>query len=194
MVDEKRIRSSDPKRERVVMSTRRKACISIPLGLILLFGLATLAQGQPPPVHPDSHMLEKAKIRENIETLRMWRLLEILDLSSEQSTQFLPILKEFQDAKRDFRNSRRELLEELESALQSEKTDEKRLRENLAGLDDARKEFQLELEKFLNRSREILTVEQQAKLMLFEERFERRLKESIEHMRKRGPRRGGSGL
>ena len=176
------------------MSKREKVCTLVWLSLILFLGLTSMTQGQPPPAHPDSHMQEREKIRENIETLRMWKLLDILNLTSEQSTRFLPVLKEFQDAKRNFRDTRRELFRQLESDLQSEKIDEKRLQANLANLEGARKEFQREWEKFLERSGEILTLEQQAKLMLFEERFERRLRESIEHMRKRGPRRGGSDL
>ncbi len=166
-----------------------KGSILVWLSLILALGLSTSVRGQPPPP-PDSESRfeERERIRENIETLRMWKLLEALDLTSEQSMQFLPLLKEFQDAKRKFRDSRRELFRELESALQAEKTDEKKLGENLMMLEDARKIFQGDMDRFYVESKEILTVKQQAKLLLFEERFEKRLKESIEHMRGRGRR------
>jgi Spy/CpxP family protein refolding chaperone len=128
-------------------------------------------------------MGERKKIRENIETLRMYKLLEALDLTSEQSTEFLPALKEFQDAKRRFHDDRREFLRELQDALESEEVDENKLEQTLAALEIVREEFQAEFVKFSERARAMLTIQQRGRLHLFEERFERRLRESIRQMR-----------
>lgn len=153
----------------------------------LLFPGEILAQ-RPFPGGPRERPAERQRIRENIETLRMWKLLEALDLSSEQSTRFLAVLKDLQDAKKAFEERRREHLSELEAALESEKKDEKKLREALDGLESARKQFQIDLENFMERSKAMLTLEQRARMHLFEERFERRLKETIHRMREKGPR------
>jgi len=158
--------------------------ILICLSLALLAPAGLLAQG--PPHHPGDrpgHMGERKKIRENIETLRMYKLLEALDLTSDQSTQFLPALKEFQDAKRKFQDDKRALLKELEDALESEQIDEKKLRQTLAALESTREEFQGEFVKFLGKARAMLTLQQRARLQLFEERFERRLRDSIRQIR-----------
>lgn len=158
--------------------------------ILIWLSLALLAPGtlfaQGPPSHrggPPGNPEEREKIRENIETLRMYKLLEALDLSSEQSTEFLPALKEFQDAKRRFQEERRDLLRELEAALESEADNQAKLEQTLAALENTRQEFQAGFQRFLEKARADLTLEQRARLHLFEERFERRLRESIRQMR-----------
>lgn len=152
--------------------------------LFLLFVLASFSWAQPPsPPDSDIPQQEKEKVRENIETLRMWKLIDALDLTSDQSTSFLPVLKELQDAKRNFHDTREELIRKLESAVESEQLDEKTLKADLLALENARKQFQSQLDDFFIKSSQILTLKQQVKLLIFEERFERRLREGIEQMR-----------
>jgi Spy/CpxP family protein refolding chaperone len=166
----------------------KKTLILILLSFIVVPLQGVFAQG-PPPHRDDQPGLwkERERIRENIETFRMWKLLEALDLTSEQSTQFLPVLKDFRDAKQRFHDKRSEHLRELEAALESE-VNEKKLKEALAGLEDARGEFEREFKRFLGKAKNILTLEQQAKFHLFEEKFERRLRETIQEIRGKGHR------
>jgi Spy/CpxP family protein refolding chaperone len=166
------------------MKRSRSVAILIWLSLALLAPEMLFAQGPPshrggPPGNPE----EREKIRENIETLRMYKLLEALDLTSEQSAEFLPALNDFQDAKRRFQEERRNLLRELEAALESEVNNQAKLEETLLALENTREEFQAEFAKFLTKARSVLTLEQRARLHLFEERFERRLRDSIRQMR-----------
>ncbi|UCB53423.1 MAG: periplasmic heavy metal sensor [Candidatus Zixiibacteriota bacterium] len=154
------------------------------LGVLLCAPVKLFAQGPPHhPGGPPASMAERKKIRENIETLRMYKLLEALDLTSEQSAEFLPALKEFQDSKRKFHEDRRAFLKELEDALESEENDEKKLEQTLTALESTREEFQAEFTEFLEKARTMLTLQQRARLQLFEERFERRLRDSIRQMR-----------
>jgi hypothetical protein len=174
----------------MIMTKLEKTLILIFLCFILLPLRGIRAQG-PPPSQGDrpGQGEEREKIRENIETLHMYKLLDALDLSSEQSTQFLPVLKDFQDAKQRFHDRRREYLTELEAALESEsEVDQKKLKEGLAGLEDARGEFEREFDGFLEKTKDILSLEQQAKFHLFEEKFERRLKDTIQEIRGKGHR------
>jgi len=166
------------------MEKSRRVLMLISLSLVLLAPELLIAQG--PPHHtggPPAGMEERKKIRENIETLRMYKLLEALDLSSEQSAEFLPALKGFRDAKRKFQDDRRALLQELEDALESEEVDEKKLERTLAALEGVREKFQTEFVKFLQKAGTMLTLRQRARLQLFEERFERRLRDRIRQMR-----------
>ncbi len=155
----------------------------------ILLPLRGIEAQDSPPSRGDrpGHGEDREKIRENIETFRMWKLLDALDLSSEQSTQFLPVLKEFQDAKHRFHDKRREYLRELEDALESEDNDNK-LKKALAGLEYARGEFEREFAGFLEKAKSILTLEQQAKFHLFEEKFERKLRDTIQEIRGKGHR------
>jgi Spy/CpxP family protein refolding chaperone len=165
----------------------RKAAMMILLSLILLPLEEILAQDQTPyPGEPPESLEEKEKIRENIENLRMWKLLEALDLSSEQSIQFLPLMKELQDSRKRFEEKRKQYLKELEKALESEEKDEKKIKENLEALEKARNDFHQEMNEFFEQTKSILTLEQRARMHLFEERFERRLKDTIHRMRHKG--------
>jgi Spy/CpxP family protein refolding chaperone len=154
------------------------------IAFFMLFILTSFSWAQPPST-PDSNIpqQEKERIRENIETLRIWKLIDALDLTSDQSTSFLPVLKELQDAKRKFHDTREELIRKLESASESEQPDEKTLKADLLSLENARKQFQSQLDDFFVKSSQILTLKQQVKLLIFEEKFERRLREGIEQMR-----------
>jgi Spy/CpxP family protein refolding chaperone len=178
----------------MIMEKSRRVAMLISLSLVLLSPKLLIAQGPPHhPGGPPASTEERNQIRENIETLRMYKLLEALDLTSEQSAEFLPALKEFRDAERKFQDERRALLQELEDALESEKIDEKKLEETLTALEGTREEFQAEFVKFLQKARDMLTLKQRARLQLFEERFERRLRDSIRQMRGKEHRNDESG-
>jgi Spy/CpxP family protein refolding chaperone len=168
-----------------VNMNRMKAISSLAwMSFFLLFVLVSFGWAQPPSsVDSNTSGQERERIRENIETLRMWKLIDALDLTSDQSTSFLPVLKELQDAKRSFHDIREELIRKLETASESEQPDEKTLKADLLSLENARKQFQTQLDDFFIKSSEILTLRQQVKLLIFEERFERRLREGIEQMR-----------
>jgi Spy/CpxP family protein refolding chaperone len=160
----------------------KKILILICLSWALVSVKGIFAQGPPTSGDSQDRWEQREKIRENIQTLRTWKLLEVLDLTSEQSTKFMPALKDFQDAKKRFEDTRRELLKELETSLESKK-DEKKLTETLSTLENNKKEYQMEQDKFLEKIKAILSLEQQAKLLLFEEKFEKRMRETIEQMR-----------
>jgi len=170
-----------------MMSMKR---ILIPIVLILFLAPTGMvfAQGHSSSAEDrSSRREEREKIRENIETLRVWKLLEALNLTAEQSTQFLPVLKEFQTAKRSFEDGRRDLLQELETALETS-PNEKKLKEILTEMENNRKQFQAAWESYLEKAKSILTIEQQAQLFLFEDKFERRIRETIEQIRGGHPR------
>jgi Spy/CpxP family protein refolding chaperone len=91
-------------------------------------------------------------------------------------------LKEFQTAKKNFEDRRRDLLEELETTLNAGQNDEK-LIEILGKLEDNRRQFQTATDSYLEKAKSILTIEQQAQLFLFEDKFEKRIRETIEQIR-----------
>jgi len=170
-----------------MMSMKRMLILMV---LILFLAPTSVVFAQGPPSSADdrpSRREEREKIRENIETLRVWKLLEALNLTAEQSTQFLPVLKEFQTAKKSFEDRRRDLLEELETTLKTS-PNEKKLKEILTEMENNRKQFLAVSENYLEKAKSILTIEQQAQLFLFEDKFERRIRETIKQIRGGHPR------
>ena len=84
--------------------------------LIFIFLLTTQAvKAQRPPAHPFPEEGKRERLREEIETMKMWKMLEVLDLSQEQSDKFLPVWREMQKAQKDFRDRREDLLKSLET-------------------------------------------------------------------------------
>ena len=119
--------------------------------------------------------------------MKMWKMLEVLDLTQEQSDKFLPAWREMQKAEKTFREKREDLLKSLQAVLGEEKLDEKKIREILGQLDKERLQMEEVQQRFRQKAEDVLTLEQQAKLLLFEDRFEKRMMEIIRQYReKRG--------
>jgi Spy/CpxP family protein refolding chaperone len=158
------------------------------LFLALIFLLSAQAvQAQKPPVHPFPEEGKRERLREEIETMKMWKMLEILDLSEEQSNNFLPAWRELQKAQKFFREKREDLLKSLELVLGEEKPDEGKIKDILRQLEKERVQLEEVQQRFRQKAQEVLTLEQQVKLLLFEDRFEKRMMEIIRQYReKRG--------
>lgn len=156
--------------------------------LIFVFLLAAQAgYAQRPPGHPFPEEGKRERLREEIETMKMWKMLEVLDLTQEQSDKFLPAWRETQKAEKTFREKREDLLKSLEAVLGEEKPDEKKIREILGQLDKERLQMEEVQQRFRQKAEGVLTLQQQARLLLFEDRFEKRMMEIIRQYReKRG--------
>jgi Spy/CpxP family protein refolding chaperone len=156
--------------------------IVIALGL-LLTAQTLKAQG---PMGGPLAQDKRKEVREEIETLKMWKMLEVLDLSSKQSDEFLPAWRELHESQSDFREKREKLFRELEAVLgEEQKTRERGIREVLTQLDKERSRLEEAQQRYRAKTEGILTLEQQAKLLLFEERFEGRMMEMIRKYRGR---------
>ena len=149
----------------------------------LLFGKTLFAQE--PPGHPFPEKGKRERVKEEIETMKMWKMLEALDLSQEQSDKFLPIWRELQKAQKVFRERRENLFRMLEMALMEEKAKEVKIKDILFQLEKERIFLDEVQSRFREKAKEILTIEQQAKLLLFEERFEKRMMDIIRQYREK---------
>ncbi len=139
------------------------------LPLLLIF-----AQGRP----------EEKDPREIIEKVRIYKLTEELDLSEEQITKFFPRLKEMRKNEQEFHKQRNEIVQELKELLKTKAEEEKivKLLNKLQELQKKRVESQL---KEAEEIRQILTPEQQARFIIFQEEFEREIRDMIREIRGR---------
>jgi Spy/CpxP family protein refolding chaperone len=154
--------------------------------LIIIFILTAQAvYAQRPPARPFPEEGKRERLREEIETMKMWKMLEVLDLTDEQSNDFLPAWREMQKAQKDFWEKREGLLKSLEAVLGEEKPDEGKIRDILGQLEKGRSQLEEVQQRFRQKAQEVLTIEQQAKLLLFEDRFEKRMMEIIRQYRER---------
>jgi Spy/CpxP family protein refolding chaperone len=131
-------------------------------------------------------------VRQKLEALRIWRLTEELNLTEDQSAQFFPKLRKMREVREAHHENRRAVLADLAEALRSDSSDAKRLRQlmdSLAALDDNLRTAEQKSRQELN---ELLSVEQQARLILFQADFDRQTRRMIQQIQKeRGhPRKG----
>ena len=121
-----------------------------------------------------------------IEKIRIYRLTKELDLTTEQAYEFFPKLNELQKIDQEFRTEQQEILKELRVLIESDS----REKEILKSLGRYESIFRDRVERQINKLqeiREMLTPNQQAKYLLFQDEFEREIRQLIKQVRKRQP-------
>jgi hypothetical protein len=165
-----------------------KKVLTISLLVLITVFLANTVSAQPPMHDCDEHMKQHGKwckMSANIENLRIIKLLEAVDLSEEQSEKFVPVFHQFRKDVKELRQERRTLVTGIKEMLDGTSTDDgiktelAKLKENKKRMDDRHDGFHKDCEV-------ILTVPQMARLMIFQEGFERQMLESLRQFRRQG--------
>ena len=121
-----------------------------------------------------------------IEKIRIYRLTEELDLTTQQAIEFFPRLKELQKIDADFRSQQKAILDDLRDMVRS-KAQEEEIVESLNRFEVIFKE---RVERRLGQMKEIrnmLTPSQQARYLIFQDDFEREIRQMIKEVRKLRP-------
>ena len=118
------------------------------------------------------------EVMERIETIKMWKLTERLDLSEEQAAKLFPLMKRFRERRDSLLRREADLVKQLRETVESG-ADSVQILEIIDALSDARmEECQIESEYYA-KLREILSARQQAEYILFEIDFRKKLMELI---------------
>ena len=131
---------------------------------------------------------EMERARRQVETLYFLRLSETVGLNTEQSAQAILVIRKAQEARRSLAEERRQLLEEL-NALAAAGAGADQIRPKVAQWE--RNEARLARWRrglFQELSR-ILSVEQQARYLLFEENFNTEVRNAVLELRSGGSQR-----
>ncbi len=152
------------------------------IGLLLTAGLIFFAGAGfcAAPVEEDTppSVQQMQKVRERIESLRMWKLIRALDLNESLSARLFPVLNSYDKKRQELEISLRDGMKELKEALKSGRDDKlsgiiEKLEQNHKALQKLKDEEIAELKK-------ILTVQQQAKYIIFNHEFQREIRDMIE--------------
>lgn len=149
------------------------------LALALLVPAVAAAQ----PGGPDSPRRWQRSV-ERIEHLKKVRLVEMLDLTEEQSVRFFARRNDHEKALQSLMKEKNDRLDRIERMVRNaaDPADiEKAFPEVLA----SEAKIHQEREKFFRSLPDLLTAEQQAKFLLFERQFERELREAMRDARQR---------
>jgi hypothetical protein len=135
---------------------------------------------------------KREEIRKKVEAVKIWRLTEALKLDEKTSAKFLPLVSSIERKRRDLMRERVGGMRELRISLESKNPDEKKLRTTLELLNKNHHEMMKLHEKEIEAARDYLTVEQQARYLIFQHEFQNEMHGMIAGARGQG--RGGKGM
>lgn len=136
---------------------------------------------------PDAKKREE--VRKKVETVRMWRLTEELKLDEKTGARLASFLSAMDEKRRGLMHERMDTMRDLRAILKTGKPNEKKLKADLDKLEKNHREM-VELEgKEIGGVKDILSVEQQARYVIFQQEFRRELRGMIA-----GARGGGQGV
>ena len=154
--------------------------------LILSLGLISEVFGQPlfdPPFGGPEDGPRRERIRERINTVRIWKLTEDLNLSEKQSEKFFPIYNTFRIEREKIEDRRREIFIELDNLTLMEDPSDEKVNVLLDQLDDIDKEISARRTEFRKKLADILTTRQIGRLYVFEVHFRRQIQDIIKDAR-----------
>ena len=163
-----------------------------PIALLVLVWLPAVATAQQSEARAETVAQETLgpgghpafpELQRRLDALRRRRLELALGVDSLKAGEVEAELRRFRDRQLDLRRERAQLLDELERSLDAAATDEAGLERHLDALrqnQEARERALSDLRGSLARD---LTLEQQAKLQLFAERFQSRLAQGLRDIR-----------
>jgi hypothetical protein len=121
---------------------------------------------------------------DRIENLRKVRLVEVLELKEDQSVRFLARLNDHDNARRALMKERGDALDRLERLIRNKAEDGEfdKAFADVAAVDD---KVTAERKSFSAGLSDILTPTQRAKMLIFERRFEKELREAMREAQRR---------
>jgi Spy/CpxP family protein refolding chaperone len=182
------------------MKTIKILILTISLAMITMPALAQRQPQGPPPDERESEFApdpgpgnppteeRREEIRKKIEAIRIWRLTEALKLDADTSVRLSSILSSLDLKRREIQREQMEAMRALRQTLRSPKPDEAKLKSLLDRLESNHRSMQELREREIKNLKEILSPEQQARFLIFQQEFQREMRGIIE-----GARGGGQG-
>ncbi len=129
---------------------------------------------------------KREAIRKKIETVKIWRLTEALKLDPNAAAKLSAFLSSFDARRRDITHAQMSDMRELRSSLKSAKPSEAKLRATLEKLEKNHHDMQELRDREWKGLKEMLTVEQQARYLIFQLEFQREMRDMIAGARRTG--------
>jgi Spy/CpxP family protein refolding chaperone len=136
---------------------------------------------------------KREEIRKKIETVRIWRLTEELKLDTTTSAKLASLMSSIDEQRKGLIQTQMMSMRELRSTLKSQKPDEAKIKSLLVNLEGNQRALQELRERQWKGLQDILTIEQQARFLLFQQAFRHEIQSMIANARGRGRGRGPMG-
>ena len=136
---------------------------------------------------------KREEVRKKIEAVRIWRLTETLKLDTATSAKLAPLLNAYDRQRKEIMREQMETMKALRRALKTSKPDEAKLKAALEKLVQNRHAMDELRDKEISGLKDILTIEQQARFVLFQHEFRREMLGMIAGAHEGGPGPGRKG-
>lgn len=133
---------------------------------------------------------KREEIRKKVETLRVWRMTEALKLDDKTAAKFIPVISSLDQKRAELMTENMAMMRQIRLALDSGKPDEKMLKTAIEKMERNHKEMMQIREKEFEAMKEHLSVEQQARYIVFQREFQREVRHMINSARGGGRGRG----
>ena len=164
---------------------RQKIFMTILVSVLILLFVVSTINAQQRGIGFGKRMLMHEK---NLDNLRMLKLLELLDLSDEQNDRFIGLFASFRNDEKKLKKEFHAEIEKLSKILHEPNPSETEIENQLDKIKQLKNKREQIVEEFHNNVKEMLTIVQMAKMIIFEERFERQLLETVRGFREKyGP-------
>lgn len=144
---------------------------------VLIAGFASTSIAEPPESDRPPSKEQMERVRERIETLRMWKLTKALDLDEKTSAQVFPLFNKYDSKRVKIEKALRNGMKELKDSLKDKR--EAQLKAVLDRLEKDHNAMQKLNDDERSELKNVLTVEQQARLIIFKQEFEREIRKII---------------
>ncbi len=132
---------------------------------------------------------QRDKVRKRIETMKMWKLTKALDLDEKTASRLFPMLNEYDKKREKVERGIRKDISSLKDALQVK--DESRIKDLLEVLEQKHNTLKSLKDEGRDRLREVLTIEQQARYLIFKMEFRREMRRMIAEAKGKRHKMGG---
>ena len=162
----------------------KKNIVKILLLLFIMCGFTAQGLAEPPGYLDEPPTKEqRAMVRKRIETLKMWKLTKALDIDETTSAKLFPLLNRYDKRKAEIHQNIRKGMMEMRMSLKENRTEG--LQNTLAMLEENHKALQSINDEEWAEMKKVLTVEQQAKFILFKQEFDRDVRKIISDSKER---------
>ena len=121
--------------------------------------------------------------RERLELIRLWRLVDELQIGEEQAVRLFPFWSNHRRQTREIQQDRKKAVEELVNLLGREEVRDEALKEKMKQIRAIEKKKEELARIFHEKMADLLTVRQQALLLLFQEKFRKDLQDFLKEVR-----------
>jgi Spy/CpxP family protein refolding chaperone len=122
---------------------------------------------------------KRAEITNPTETVRIWRLTEALKLDANTSAKLSSLLSSLEQQRREIQREQMRTLNMLKQSLKSPNIEESRIKSDLDKLEKNYRAMQELKNKEMSSLKNLLTIEQQARYIIFQQEFIREMRGMI---------------